>query len=208
LPQSPRFEFDRPYVDRLAAGDPEIERHFTGYFRPLLQLKLRSRLRSSALVDDATQETFLRVLTTLRQKGGLASAGSLGGFVSSVCNNVLFEIYRSESKLRRFVSDDQVDPIDSHATAESALVLEADQARVRAALDTLPEKDRSLLRWLFFEERNKDEICRTLGVDREYLRVLLHRAKARFRQAYADDARKTPAGLAATGETVGPPGAL
>jgi RNA polymerase sigma-70 factor (ECF subfamily) len=60
------------------------------------------------------------------------------------------------------------------------------QVLVKAALDGLPDKDRELLRWLFFEERDKDEICRELNVDRGYLRVLLHRAKARFRERFAD----------------------
>ena len=43
---------------------------------------------------------------------------------------------------------------------------------------------RELLSWLFFEERDKDAICRQLKIDRNYLRVLLHRAKARFRQEF------------------------
>ena len=34
---------------------------------------------------------------------------------------------------------------------------------------------------MFLEERSKDEICREFGVDREYLRVLVHRAKNRAR---------------------------
>ena len=51
-------------------------------------------------------------------------------------------------------------------------------------LATLPAKERQLLEWLFFEERDKDEICRTLGIDRNYLRVLLHRAKQRFKAEY------------------------
>ena len=40
------------------------------------------------------------------------------------------------------------------------------------------------MRWLFFEERDKDEICRELNVDRNYLRVLLHRAKSKFRDRF------------------------
>jgi hypothetical protein len=35
-----------------------------------------------------------------------------------------------------------------------------------------------------FEGRDKDEVCRELNVDRGYLRVLLHRAKARFRTGF------------------------
>ncbi len=79
-------------------GDAETERHFTRYFGELLVLKLRSRLRSPAQVEDARQETFVRVLSTLKEKGGLASAESLGAFVNGVCNNVLFEMYRANAR--------------------------------------------------------------------------------------------------------------
>ena len=57
---------------------------------------------------------------------------------------------------------------------------------MRQALAALPEKERDLIRWLFFEERDKDEICRELNVDRNYLRVLLHRAKARFKEQFVE----------------------
>jgi RNA polymerase sigma-70 factor (ECF subfamily) len=56
---------------------------------------------------------------------------------------------------------------------------------VRNALAGLPEKDRELLRLLFFEERDKDAICAALKVDRNYLRVLLHRAKGHFRDRWS-----------------------
>ena len=44
-------------------------------------------------------------------------------------------------------------------------------------LSRLPPKERQLLTWLFFEGRDKDRICGDLQVDRDYLRVLLHRAE-------------------------------
>ncbi len=46
------------------------------------------------------------------------------------------------------------------------------------------ERDRRLLREVFLEERDKDEVCNDFGVDREYLRVLLHRAKQSFKALY------------------------
>ncbi len=48
----------------------------------------------------------------------------------------------------------------------------------------MPERDRSLLKAVFLDERDRDEVCRELGVDREYLRVLLHRAKQAFKTEY------------------------
>jgi RNA polymerase sigma-70 factor (ECF subfamily) len=177
-----RYHFDADYVRRLTAGDSEIERHFTRYFGELLTIKLRIRLRSPALVEDAKQETFLRVLTTLRQKAGLATPESLGSFVNSVCNNVLFETYRSQARVSQLPADEQEPQIADDVDLEGQLLAKEEQALLRQVLRELPEKDQRLLRWLFFEERDKDEVCRELGIERDYLRVLVHRAKLRFRE--------------------------
>jgi RNA polymerase sigma-70 factor (ECF subfamily) len=179
----PRYSFDGDYIQRLVAEDPETERHFTEYFGDLLGLKLRSRLRSAALVEDARQETFLRVLAALKS-GGLASPGSLGAFVNSVCNNVLFETYRASARATS-LDDEEDEPETGEPSVEWRVMKSEEQARVREAIADLPQKDRDLIRWLFFEERNKDDVCRELNVDREYLRVLFHRAKQRFRARFS-----------------------
>jgi DNA-directed RNA polymerase specialized sigma24 family protein len=43
--------------------------------------------------------------------------------------------------------------------------------------------DQQLLRKYFLEEQDKDQICKEMGIDRDYLRVRLHRALARIRTA-------------------------
>jgi len=55
---------------------------------------------------------------------------------------------------------------------------------VRGVLEEMPERDRRVLRELFLEEREKDDICRDFGIDRDYLRVLVHRAKQTFKSQY------------------------
>ena len=181
-----RYEFDGEYVERLIAEDPETERHFTRYFGDLLTLKLRSKLRSPALVEDAKQETFVRVLTTLKKKRGLATPESLGAFVNAVANNVVFELYRSGAKSTA-LPEDHDEPDDRIESAETGLMVAEERVRVREALDELPAKEKQLLRWVFFENRDKDEVCRELNIDRNYLRVLLHRAKNRFRDHYISE---------------------
>ena len=160
----------------MAQSHAETERHFTEYFGELLSIKLHTRLRSRELIDDVIQETFLRVLKTLRQSG-IENPEALGAFVNSVCNNVLFELYRHQSRL----AGEPEDRPSDETPIESELVSADERREIRQVLSELPEKDRMILRWLFFEEREKEEICRILGVDREYLRVLVHRAKNRFR---------------------------
>jgi len=184
LSRQPRYSFDEAYIQRLVVGDPETEQHFTEYFGALLSVKLRSRLRSAALVEDAKQETFARVLRTLKQKGVTTPAG-FGAFVNSVCNNVLFELYRANSRTTALDDDKDDRPEEGRVSAEASLIRSQERSRVHQALAELPEKERDLLRWLFFEERDKDDVCRQLNIDRSYLRVLVHRAKMRFRQRFS-----------------------
>jgi len=48
----------------------------------------------------------------------------------------------------------------------------------------MPKRDRDLLRAIFLDDKEKDTVCREFGVDREYLRVLVYRAKDKFKALY------------------------
>jgi RNA polymerase sigma-70 factor (ECF subfamily) len=180
-PHLTRHAFDGAYISRLVGEDTATERHFTQYFEELLSLKLRSRLQSRALIEEAKQETFVRVLTTLKKRGGIDHPEALGAFVNSVCNNVLFELYRSETRTQPLAEIAAEPPDEKAADIESALLRKQERERLRRALEGLPQKDQELLRWLFLEERDKDDVCRQLQIERGYLRVLLFRAKGRLR---------------------------
>lgn len=177
------YTFDDDYVRRLAEGDRMTEEHFLRYFQELLLIKLRSRLRSMQAIDDVRQEVFVRVFRALRSEQGIRDGRKLGAFVNSVCNNVLLESFRAGSRTET-LADEHDEVADPTETADDALATAETKARVRRVLDKLPPKDAAVLRALFLEERDKDEICRTFGVDRDYLRVLLHRAKEKFRTEY------------------------
>ncbi len=174
--------FDADYLQRLAEGDPSVEAHFTAYFGRLLMLKLRSRFRAAHSIDDIRQETFLRVLQHLRQKGGLEHPERLGAFVNSVCNNVIFEMFRSHSRYTA-LDDAEAEPVDRVIDLDGALVNEERKRLVEKVLSQLSKTDQEILKMLFFDETDKDEICRSMGVDRDYLRVLVYRARLRFKTA-------------------------
>ena len=176
--------FDSAYIDRLRKRDPETEQHFVSYFTDLLAIKLRARLRSQQMVEDVKQETFLRVLRALRSPKGIRQPERLGAYVSSVCNNVMFEHLRAQGK-HPTVSDEAISLVSEDGCgADDALVTEERKAQVRGIIEDLPPRDRGVLRAVFLEEQDRDQVCAELGVDRSYLRVLLHRAKTEFRKDF------------------------
>ncbi len=176
------FTFDKAYVERLRSGDPSTEQHFVAYFEQLLRIKLRSRMLTSDKVEDLRQETFIRVIAAVR-KDGVRQPERFGAFVNSICNNVLLEHYRSSAK-NQPMEEVYMEIPDKILDLEGMLVTKESAQRVRRILDGMPKRDRDLLRAIFLEEKEKDTVCRELGVDREYLRVLVHRAKDKFRALY------------------------
>jgi RNA polymerase sigma-70 factor (ECF subfamily) len=190
--------FDQDYVDRLTRGDTETETHFTNYFGTLLVIKLRGRLRSPQLVEDARQETFLRVLHVLRNKGGIQHPERLGAFVNAVCENVLSETYRASSRFQQ-TPENATDPADETANAESQCLSEERKSLIRQVMAELATPDQQILRKYFLEEQDKDEICKDMGIDRDYLRVRLHRALHRIRAALQKQTSAFPKGSTAAG---------
>jgi RNA polymerase sigma-70 factor (ECF subfamily) len=173
--------FDAAYIENLRAGDRVTQEHFVAYFTALLQLKLRSRLRSPQAIEDVRQETFARVLKALGTDGSLRQPERLGAFVNTVCNNVLFEHYRSTSRSDSLDEEGQPELPAKGASALDVASSKQITVKVREVLLEMPLRDRALLKAVFLDERDRDEVCREFGVDREYLRVLLYRAKKEFK---------------------------
>ncbi|HTC47225.1 MAG TPA: sigma-70 family RNA polymerase sigma factor [Candidatus Aquilonibacter sp.] len=177
--------FDKDYLEKLKSGEFRTQEHFVSYFSELIRLKLSKRMHSAAEVEDARQETFARVLTALRKEDGIREPERLGAFVNSVCNNVLLEHYRSSSQESANGDEESEANIPDPAVSVIDVIVEREmQHKVRHVLEGLQEKDRRLIKGVFLDERDKDEVCRELGVDRQYLRVLLHRAKKSFKSEY------------------------
>jgi RNA polymerase sigma-70 factor, ECF subfamily len=176
------FSFDEEYLRRLAAQDAATQAHFVSYFTERLKITLRARGVDSQTIDEVRQETFCRVWDAVRS-GEVRNPRGFGAYVYAVCRHVL-------SETRRDIIRNQHDSIDSTDVADGELDLEdlmqqkQNGKLVREILDMLPERDRRILLARFFEERENDDVCVQLGIDRDYLRVLLHRAILKFGEIY------------------------
>lgn len=183
--------FDESYLSRLRSADFRTQEHFSAYFGALIKIKLGSRLKSPEAIEDVRQETFTRFLVALRD-GKILQPERLGSFVNSICNNVLLEHYRSASRHAPLDEEQAKNVPALNVDLLAALTASEQEKKVREILEKLSERDRRLLREVFLEERDKDEVCRNFGVDREYLRVLLHRAKQAFKSSYLKHKGKNP----------------
>jgi RNA polymerase sigma-70 factor (ECF subfamily) len=177
-----RSPFDTEYLIRLREGDAETERHFVLHFSNAIRLSLRYRLRSWQLIDDIQRETFLRVLNFLRSDKSMDHPERLGAYVHSVSINVMMELLRASAR-HPATPEDAHQYVERRVNPESEVATRERKDVLRNVLEELQEKDRNILRTVFLEDIDKDEVCKRFDVSRDYLRILVHRAKVRFRAA-------------------------
>ncbi len=130
-------------------------------------------------VDDIVQESIVRLLRAA-QSGKMLKCESVGPFLNGIAQNVIQE-YR-----RRWTRDGAMPetvPDSADQRAMHSEVYELHDAIV-SGIQQLSPRDREILKAYYFEERPKSEILANLGLTDETFRVILCRAKERFRKIY------------------------
>jgi RNA polymerase sigma-70 factor (ECF subfamily) len=182
------FEFNATYLHSLRQGDPSTEEHFVSHFGPILQNKLRRKVRSLDQASDLRQETFLRVLTILRSEQGVRHPERFEILVLGVCNNVLREAYRQQKRMVQL--QPEFDMADDFLTPDECAIAGERGNYVWRVLSRLDPNARAILQAAFLEEQDRDEICRRFGINRNHLRLLIYRAKKTFGACAQKDLRK------------------
>ena len=139
-------------------------------------------------VEDVVQETLTRCMSALKEQK-IHKPDSLGAFLSGICNNVILEYQRKV--WREGPGEPAAENTSLVAPEAEAMEL---QEEVEAALARLSDRDGEILRAFYLQEKDKDEICRTMGLTDSQLRVALFRAKERFRKIYRGGRNNRPPG--------------
>ncbi len=165
-------------------------------------------VRDTALAEEVAQETWLAVLNGLDQFEGRSS---LKTWIFTILTNKaktrsqrenrtvsyseLDELFSASHKPTvdpsRFNSPTSEGSLDHWAEApaswanipEEQLLSRETLNLIRKTIDTLPENQRAVIILRDIEELSSQEICNILDVTETNQRVLLHRARAKVRQA-------------------------
>ncbi len=161
------IEFDEPTLERL-------------------RLKLRYKVlyhvgHNCPDVDDLVQETLTRFVRASQKNQIRNNSEEFGAFVNGVCRNVILEYRR---RMRREPMADSESQVKDPGVRPDADILEMRQA-IDHGLAELAERDRAILGRLYLEGKEKEEICREWGLTDAQFRVVLFRAKDRFRKAWS-----------------------
>ena len=121
-------------------------------------------VRSRDVADDIFQETFVKVITTIRQ-GRYAESGKFSAWVSRIAHNLIIDYYRQEKSENLLSADDEITPDIfnrkelSEGTVEDALVQEQITCDIRRLVDALPDNQREVIELRYYKDMSFKEIA-------------------------------------------------
>ena len=131
--------------------------------------------RNPSEAEDIAQEALLRAW---RRRSTLRDAGSRKQWLSTIVRN---EAFRHYSRPRPDPTD-EVEQLEGHE--DDLVAATADRADLRAALEELSERERTLISLRYEEDMTQPAIARRLGIPEGTVKVQLHRARVKLRRAY------------------------
>lgn len=188
---------DAALLAKSAIGDATafrslVERHLAN-----VTAIARSMLRDPAEAQDVAQEAFLRLW---RHAGDLEiGSGGAKPWLRRIVSNMCIDRLRAA---RNTTVTDDVPDRPEPATQGRALEEQEMAARVRTALDALPERQKQALTLFHFEGLSQLEICDVLDISEDAVESLLARARRSLKAALKDEWRQLlPDGPAEGGMT-------
>ncbi len=143
-------------------------------------------LREPSMVDDVTQEVFLRIY---RNAARYEPKAKFSTWLYRIVANLCFNVMRSRRR-RPTVSLDQSGPGESarqeipdtsQPAPDASLHREELQNQLTRAIGELPEKQRIAILLNKYENKNYEEIAAVLGVTTMAVKSLLSRARENLR---------------------------
>lgn len=173
---------DQALVAAALGGRPEafgtlVKR----YDRAVYHLAFRT-LRDQEEARDVTQEAFFKAYRSLRTfKPGAKFSTWIFSIAYHACCDRL-------SRRKRYSNDELPERADPSTGPEAAAIAGDEARRLRAAIEALPEKYRSVITLYHLQGRQYEEIAQVLGIPMGTVKTHLFRAKEQLRRMLAESA--------------------
>ncbi|OHC61638.1 MAG: RNA polymerase subunit sigma-24 [Rhodocyclales bacterium GWA2_65_19] len=148
---------------------------------PALLRYLRRYTGDVGSADDLLQETLIRMARGLADFEGRSSPKT---WAFAIATRVAADHFRSPAQRAAIVAIDEADSVaDPAPLAEEQRVVDEMNACIRQVIDSLPEDYRAALVLHDLEGQSAREIAEICGATLATVKIRIHRARARLKQA-------------------------
>lgn len=154
----------RAYVDgNNAAFDTLLRRHQSKLFSYILRI-----VKNRDIADDIFQETFVKIIMTLKQ-GRYAESGKFGAWLTRIAHNLIIDHFRQKKSENSISTDDEdVNLLNRRDLCDENIedLMVNDQIRtdVRRIIEALPDAQREVLMMRYYSDMSFKEIADATGV--------------------------------------------
>ncbi len=135
--------------------------------------------------EDTVQETMMKVWNRRQQWEQIES---MEAFCMTICRNIALDKTRGMTGSEQSLDADEHDAPDLnyHANPEQQTI-EQDRIRlVRTIIDSLPEKQRSVIQLRDFEGKSYKEIATIMDISEEQVKINIYRARQAVKQRFLE----------------------
>ena len=154
----------RKYIDgNNKAFDTLLHRHKSRLYSYIIRI-----VKNNDLAEDIFQETFVKIIMTLRQ-GRYIESGKFSAWLSRIAHNLIIDHFRQEKAENNMSSDDEDTNLLNRRdlceeNIEDIMVNDQIKADVRRIIDALPDPQKEVLVMRYYNDMSFKEIAETTGV--------------------------------------------
>ena len=154
----------RKYIDgNNKAFDTLLHRHKSRLYSYMIRI-----VKNKDLAEDIFQETFVKIIMTLRQ-GRYIESGKFSAWLSRIAHNLIIDHFRQEKAENNMSSDDEDTNLLNRRdlceeNIEDIMVNDQIKADVRRIIDALPDPQKEVLVMRYYNDMSFKEIAETTGV--------------------------------------------
>jgi RNA polymerase sigma-70 factor (ECF subfamily) len=166
---------DADLAQRIAAGDADAESEVCRRMGPRIRLYGLRHLRSAAAADDLVQHVLLKMIEALRA-GRLRESDKLAPFVLGTCRMTVLDLRRTARRQEQLLAEFGADLVP-----EPPPLPRLDGDQLARCVQTLKERERTVVVLTFYDEQSATETAGFLGISEANVRVIRHRAVRQLR---------------------------
>jgi RNA polymerase sigma-70 factor (ECF subfamily) len=164
---------------------------FAGDILPLKNELYRLALRitlNHAEAEDVVQETLIKVWN---RRDNWDEIESIEAFCLTICRNLSLDKLRKMENQNQGIDDTIHDTPDSSYTSnpEEQAVQRDRVNHIRRIVNSLPEKQRTVMQLREFEGKSYKEIAKMMDISEEQVKVNIFRARQTIKQKYLETER-------------------
>jgi RNA polymerase sigma-70 factor (ECF subfamily) len=171
-------------INQMVDGNDQVflllyERHVHSVYGFLMQM-----LRDPVLVDEVTQDTFLKLWQHAAQYR--AERGTLHAWLLTIARHTALDRLRHEARMPLLKEGDNTDEFWQDIPDLHTLSEESRWHSLRFAVHALSQKQRQVIEMIFYQGLTQSDIAETLGWPLGTVKTRVRAALEQLRVAWAD----------------------